>query len=288
VPDTPTADSRLADAAHAEIIELARQVEDEDGAPPLSDQARTRIGAGDGYDLVLRRSAKLIGYGRLDDSVAEIVARPEAVRPLLDAAQLYAQGPLTVWSHGKRSRLIPTLADAGFQRIRELHQLRRPLGADAGLPPDPPLPDGAVVRDFRPGIDDAAWLALNAAAFASHREQGSWTLEDLDARINEPWFDPRGFLLAEQDGRLLGFHWTKIHEDGSGEVYILGVAPQAQGLGLGRALLIRGLRYLASHRCPFVLLYVDGDNTAALHIYERDGFTSYDLDAQWRASDEPA
>ena len=68
----------------------------------------------------------------------------------------------------------------------------------------------------------------------------------------EPWFDPAGFLLADRAGELLGYHWTKIHPDGLGEVYVLGIAPAAQGLGLGNALLVRGLRHLAGHGCPAV------------------------------------
>jgi mycothiol synthase len=101
----------------------------------------------------------------------------------------------------------------------------------------------------------------------------------------EPWFDAADFLVAERAGELLGFHWTKVHPDGAGEVYVLGVSPNAQGLGLGRALLVRGLRLLAAHGCPVVLLYVDGDNDTAMRLYERDGFTEYDLDVQWQAPD---
>jgi mycothiol synthase len=97
----------------------------------------------------------------------------------------------------------------------------------------------------------------------------------------EPWFDPSGFLLADRAGELLGFHWTKVHGDGLGEVYVLGVAPSAQGLGLGDSLLVRGLRHLADRGCPAVLLYVDGDNPAALRLYGKVGFRSFDLDVQW-------
>ena len=91
-----------------------------------------------------------------------------------------------------------------------------------------------------------------------------------------------GFLLADRDDTLLGFHWTKIHPDGAGEVYVLGISPQAQGLGLGHTLLTRGLRLLAERGAPVVLLYVDGDNTAARRLYERAGFVEHDLDVQWR------
>lgn len=271
-------------ATRADILRLAERVERDDGAPPLSDQTLTHLRSSDVRHFLTRDAAGgLTGYAQLDGTSAEIAAEPAAAAGLLDEALAAAPGPIQVWSHGRHSRLIPVLEEHGFTRARELHQMRRDLG---DLPGDPPLADGVTVRAFAPGRDDAAWLRVNAAAFATHAEQGRWTAADLQARIDEPWFDATGFLLAERDGDLLGYHWTKVHPDGLGEVYVLGIAPAAQGLGLGSALLVRGLRHLRDVRgCPAVLLYVDGDNPGALHLYERDGFTRYDLDIQWSSGD---
>jgi mycothiol synthase len=263
------------------VLQLAAEIEDADGAPPLSDQTLTQLASTDVTHFLARDEDRFVGYAQLDGSGLEIAATGAAVDALLDAAGTAAASPVLVWSHGRRSRLVPVLEQRGFERMRELHQLRRPLGADAPLPADPPLAEGVVVRPFVPGADDDDWLAVNAAAFATHSEQGRWTTADLQARIAEPWFDPAGFLLAERDGELLGFHWTKVHPDGAGEVYVLGVAPRAQSLGLGRGLLIRGLRHLFDQGSPYVLLYVDGDNPSAMRLYEREEFTKYDLDVQW-------
>lgn len=99
----------------------------------------------------------------------------------------------------------------------------------------------------------------------------------------EPWFDPKGFFLAERDGVLAGFHWTKIHADeGLGEVYVVGVAPNAQGSGLGKALTTTGLAHLAAQGLPTAMLYVDADNEAAVSVYERLGFTTYETDLMYR------
>ncbi|MDP9407210.1 MAG: mycothiol synthase, partial [Actinomycetota bacterium] len=175
-------------------------------------------------------------------------------------------------------------ARAGARPVRLLHQMHRPLTAAAPLPEPPPPPAGVRLRAFRPGADDEAWLAVNARAFAAHPEQGRWTLGDLLARQAEPWFDPSGFLVAEResDGSLLGFHWTKTHGSGPaamGEVYVVGVDPAAQGLGLGRVLVLAGLAHLAAAGLGTVLLYVDDDNAAAMRLYRGLGFTPATTDA---------
>ena len=264
------------DATAAAVLRLAAQIEAEDGAPPLSDQTLTHLRAPHIGHVVVREAGELRGYAQHDAGTAEIAATLDAAPALVEAV---AEPRLLVWSHGRHSRLVPVFEAHGFAPARELYQLRRRLDQ---LPEDPPLAEDVIVRAFRPGVDDDAWLAVNAAAFATHPEQSRWTRDDLQARIAEPWFDAVGFLLAERDGELLGFHWTKVHPDGLGEVYVLGIAPAAQALGLGKALLVRGLRHLAGRGCPAVLLYVDGDNDGAMRLYERIGFNRHDLDIQWR------
>jgi mycothiol synthase len=157
------------------------------------------------------------------------------------------------------------------------------------------------VRTFEPGRDDKAWVDLNATVFADHPEQGGWTVDDLHRRVAEPWFDPHGFFLAERDDRLVGFHWTKVHgghthdtagghasdEHGHapiGEVYVVGVDPSEQGTGLGKALTIVGLRHLRQLGLPDAMLYVDGDNEAAIRLYTGLGFTRWETDVMFSKS----
>ena len=127
-------------------------------------------------------------------------------------------------------------------------------------------------------------MALNAAAFARHPEQGRLTVADLHERMAQPWFDPAGLLLVVEDatGQVVAFHWTKV-EGGShsGEVYVVGVDPAHQGRGLGGPVTRLGLAHLARTGLREVELYVDGDNTAARRTYERLGFTDAAVDGQY-------
>lgn len=264
----------------AEILTLARAVTERDGAPPLSDQALSRLESPEPVHRLARDDGRLVGYAQLDGLSLEIAADAAAAAALLAAIETLGTPGMRVWSHGRDSVLIAPLEERGYARERVLHRLRLQL---PGSLPDARLPDAVRVRAFVPGRDEEAWLALNAAAFAHHAEQGGWTRADLDARMAEGWFDPSGFFLAERDGELLGFHWTKIHPDGTGEVYVIAVAPGTQGSGLGRALLVHGLHHLASRGCPAVILYVDESNAAAMRLYERIGFGSDDVDIQWVA-----
>lgn len=153
-------------------------------------------------------------------------------------------------------------------------------------------PDGFVTRSFRPRIDNDEWLAVNARAFAGHPEQGDWNHEVLAERLAEPWFDPHGFLIHEIDGRIAGFCWTQVHRDAdmhhhhdhsgahhhdqtepAGEIYVIGVDPAHHGKGLGRALTIAGFAYLASQGLRRGMLYVAGDNAAAITLYSSLGMT---------------
>ena len=231
------------------------------------------------------------GFAWLHDGEVELVVAPaERGRGygdmLADAVLAASAQPdrLTAWSHGDHPAAAAIGARVGMARVRELWVMRRLLG-DLPEPPEPAgggQADAVVVRPFVPGQDETAFLAVNAQAFAHHAEQGSLDADGLAERMAEPWFDPKGFLLAEAagGGDLLGFHWTKVHDDDPpyGEVYVVGVSPRAQGSGLGRRLTLAGLHHLADRGLGQVVLYVEADNAAAVAVYRRLGFTHAETD----------
>ena len=299
---TITVQRRVSEAEVVELRELVEAAAAQDGFYPLNEHAVLHLRRGGGphaHHVVARTGDCMVGYGLLDTadrssgSTGELVVAPShrrrgigatLVRAMLAAV---APAPLRLWAHGNQSGASRLASSLGFVRARDLWQMRLDL-TTAALDPAPELPPGVSVRAFIPGRDEEAWLTVNTQAFAEHPEQGALSRDALTSRMHEPWFDPDGFFLAERDGDLVGFHWTKIHGGSAehphgpvGEVYVVGVAPAARGLGLGRALTLIGLRHLREQGLDEVMLYVDADNTAAIKTYQGLGFVHRSTDVMY-------
>lgn len=296
-PPRTTRLSAIDDATASEIRALLALAEDADGVEAVSESFRLAIGpAREGVVHLVRldEDDAVVGYAQVaqaggPDAVAELVVDPRHRRrghgrALLD--EVVALGARSVWAHGMLPAATALAAAAGLVVTRELYVMSRPLTADDAV--DPVLPQGFSVRPFEPGVDDERWVALNAAAFASHPEQGRLTLTDLHERMAQPWFDPAGLLLVVDDttGDVVAFHWTKVEPTPPpaiprGEVYVVGVDPAYQGRGLGGPVTSLGLAHLARLGLAEVELYVDGDNTAARRTYTRLGFRDTAVHAQY-------
>jgi len=286
--------AELAPQQAEQVLAIAQSALTHDGVEPLNEHTLLHLRHHDRSirHLLALTEGRLAGYAFLDGSAAGATQAECVVAPLERGAglgralvqaglRLSLDRPLTIWAHGDLPAAAALAGSTGLHRIRELRLMTRQLSDP--LPPAAP-PDGVVVRTFRPGLDDDAWVELNGRAFANHPEQGRVTVADLRARQAQPWFDPDGFFLAERHGRLVGFHWTKVHADRSaavGEVYVVGVAPEAQGGGLGRALTLHGLHHLQAAGLGSVQLYVEADNAPALQVYARLGFAVAGVDVQY-------
>lgn len=283
--------SALSPDEQRQVRRLIAEATQADGVAPVGERVLRELSAPDaGHLLALDSAAGIVGYLNLVDSTAELVVRPDDRRhgiasALVRGALERGGERVRFWAHGTGHPAREFARSLGLEPVRELIQMRRPL-ADL---PDDPVPQGIRIATYTGESDHAELLRVNNAAFDWHPEQGGWSDADLADRLAAPWFDPEGLFLAfGEGGELLGFHWTKIHNDRLGEVYVVGVDPAAQGRGLGRALTSVGIEHLARRLDPAggpeVMLYVESDNTAAIRTYRNLGFAVAGVDTAYSAA----
>ncbi len=269
-------------AVHA----LADAVERADGVAAFSEQTLLNLDSPGPRELIhlpVEDGGGLMAYAQVDGGSAELAVHPDhrrrgIGRALLDRV-LQARPDAAVWAHGPHPGATALASYGGLRVVRELWLMTAP--APSG-PPVPEPREGVVLTTFDAARDGDDWVRVNARAFAHHPEQGRMTRADLDARVAEPWFDPDGFWLARDSasGALLGSMWTKVTGE-VGEIYVLGIDPDAQGRGLGALLTAVAMHRFAEQHLRAVELYVEADNAAAIRTYQRAGFVRRRADVQY-------
>jgi mycothiol synthase len=268
---------RLSLAEAQAVLTMVEEAAASDGVHSLNEAGLLHLRHGHpGVEhLIARQDGQILGYAQRNGGpvpTGELVVAPRhrgrGVGSGLLAA-LIERGPVRIWAVGNRPAAQALARRHGLSAVRVLLMMERSLDEPVLASP---VPDDVLIRTFRLGSDEEAWLDLNARVFAAHPEQGRISRRDLEERLAEPWFDVGGFFLAVSKGRIVGFHWTKQHEGQLGEVYVLGVDPQSGGQGLGRALLAVGLTHLKRLGNTKVQLYVEADHEAAIALYSAYGF----------------
>jgi mycothiol synthase len=288
---------QLEEKSIASLNQLILDAANADGAHPFSESVlmTLRHGVSDNIKHVCaHHDNQLVGYAHVDmrehNAHVEIAVSPHFRRHGVGAEllqvvdSLIEDKPLQLWAHGFNAAAALLATSQGFHQERSLWQMRRSL---LSILPEPVFPAEIEVRTFNIETDLSAWIECNAHAFAHHPDQGQWTEADLRLRMQQPWFDPSGFIVAFEGEKMIGFHWTKIHAVENeqnlgikpiGEVYVVGVVPQWQGCGLGKALTLSGLRHLRDKGLIAAMLYVDAEDATAISLYESLGFSHWDSD----------
>jgi mycothiol synthase len=309
---------RLPPGQLSAVLGLINSATASDKVKPLSEQAL--LDASDGQPraspgslprsthLLAYAATHLVGYAHHEPGVAgqaataEVVVEPSYRRRKVGTALISALEAMTspeadtlqIWSHGDLDGARALALRAGYYKVRELWQMHRPLHPNSASLPNVTVPEGFRSRHFVVGRDEEAWLRVNARAFANHPEQGQITRIDLDRRIAEPWFDASGFILIEDIRAapvLAASHWTKVAvpenagtRPTQGEVYVVGVDPAYQGMGLGPVVTVLGLAHLRQLGLTEAMLYVDADNHAGVATYGRLDFTRSAVDIMYARS----
>ncbi len=238
---------------------------------------------------VAQRAGEVVGYAAIvsrDDRVGgDVVSLDDAeVLPALLDWQHDQVGDrdLITWLRFSSPRELDAAGRAGFEVCRRLGVLGRPLDDVDVAPPPDDIHIRPVTNDDLDGV-----LAVLLDAYDG-TDDGGWTRDELERRRAYPWYRDEDLLVAAtSDHRIAGIHWTKRRDADRGETYNLAIAPWAQGIGLGRALLTAGMDHLAQVGKEEIILWVDRRNQRALNLYESVGFTTkWDDVALGLAADE--
>ena len=295
----------LTPALQEQVLSLIKAAQDFDNTPAIAEHVLLHLRhGGDKADshLVVQKDNQVIGYAHLDktDQVAgpsvELVIHPDQRgsgigSELLKSAIQVCGNKIRLWSHGDLPQARALAQANNFIKVRTVIQMSKNLSEVS------PINCDYQIRSFLPDLDNNAWLTLNSQAFTNHPEQGNWSEADLSIRLNEDWFDEKGFFVAQDKDQLIGFCWTKIHGGHShshlagedhhdhapiGEIYVTAVSNKYAGKGIGKALTITGLNYLKYQGLNSAMLYVDEDNKMAVNLYKSLGFIESGKDVMYK------
>jgi len=113
---------------------------------------------------------------------------------------------------------------------------------------------------------------------------GSWgfnpnTTEDIVYRLNLSGCSPEDVIMAYEGDRPVGYCWTRKiplagtdPQENKGLIHMMGVDPEYRSKGIGKKVLLAGLKYLRCNNICRVELTVDKENPAARGLYESVGF----------------
>lgn len=176
--------------------------------------------------------------------------------------------------------LAGLLRDEGFREIERMVSFRAEMG------PQEMKATRCTTRRMRPD-DLEAVIDVHNAAFEHIRRLHKWealTREDfslLEAYVGG--YDPRGMMVAESHGRVVGYVTAMIdpvydetHGTRRGWIGLaqmgLATAPESQGMGVGRALMLGAMASLMQRGCADVELITDRESDQAMGFYGALGF----------------
>jgi mycothiol synthase len=296
--------NHLSKSQQESVLALIKTAHDFDGTPPIAEHVLLHLRHGSAQSdshLVIEEGQEVIAYAHLNTT--DVVAGPSVeavVHPnhrgkglgyfILNEAIKVCGDKTRLWSHGDLPAAKAIAASLNLERLWSNLLMSKSLNEIQ------PITSKYPIRTFIPDLDNKAFLTLNNKVFANYPNQGRWSEDDLKVRLNESWFDDKGFFVAEDKGELIGFCWTKIHgahtqshsnkdenhdHKALCEIYFLAVSPNYSGQRVGRDLLITGLNYLKYQELSNVMLYVAAENKSAINLYKSFGFNEISRDIMY-------
>lgn len=208
----------------------------------------------------------------------EIIAWGES-RLLATAAGKSLPVQLDLGCYDTQVELVTLYQGQGFTPTRYFFRMRRSL---ADPTPELVLPAGFTLRTVDAEVDAEAWVEMFNQSFIDHWNHHDLTLRDFHYFCSLSFYRPDLNLVAvAADGTFAAFCEATIHPEDNlrsgrqeGWIGVLGTRRGFRRQGLGRAMLLAGLKTLQAAGMEMALLGVDADNpSGALGLYKSVGFT---------------
>lgn len=255
--------------------EVETTVEDVRGDWSASDPARDVVLVRDGPRLVAYGHVAACSRGALADGYVHPAETGLGLGRYV-VRTLEARGRELAPS-GPKLETGVSVNDAAGQRLMEaegfvgVRKWLRML-VDLEEPPVAPELAGVSIRPFRTG-EEEAFHDVFERSFDGHWGHVPKPPETWWREVDQSSGGDRSYyFVAEQDGVLVGETSGLPKRFGMGWIGTLGVVPEARGLGIGRALLLRSLAEFWARGERRVGLGVDAANeTGATRLYESVG-----------------
>ena len=275
----------------AEFVSLVNGVMGLEGTPGAVDEAymaeRLRVPGMDPEADCLVGSAggRLVGYTLLNKELPiDCVVLEGGVLP--SHRRLGIGGRLLAWAKERGSCMGASVARApcvegdtvlaaalraeGFRLVRR-HEILHWSGESLSAPD---LPPGIIERRFRDS-DAVSLTEAQNAAFGGQWGFSPNTVEQVNYAVHMSRTTPEGVALLMDGDDVAAYCSTQTvgqPPETAGSVFMLGAHPRYQGLGLGRAALLAGMRLLLERGVRTIELTVDEENGAARQLYESVGY----------------
>jgi mycothiol synthase len=173
---------------------------------------------------------------------------------------------------------VPVLEKHGYVPIRYFFLMRRSLEEPI---PEPQFPEGFTLTHLQGDDDVPRWVEMFNLSFIDHFEHHDLTVERRRQRMQAPGYRyDRDLIATAPDGTFAAFCLCDIDDEHNKRnnlndrwIAVLGTRRGYRKIGLGRAMLLAGLRKLKSQGLTSAALGVDAENpTGALGLYESAGF----------------
>jgi len=184
---------------------------------------------------------------------------------------------LESWGFDQEAGRNALLEANGYKVVRYWFDMDRP---DLEEIPDSPLPSGFAFSPAREEDSREAW-DVTRAAFRDHFGGFDDSEDGYRHFLRDPNRDLRQWVLVRHHGRIVGEALNRIRRGENealgirrGWVIAVGVLPEFQRRGIGRAIVAQSLRQFRDAGLDSARLGVDAENAhGALGLYESLGFS---------------